>query len=331
MKILIIRLSSLGDIILTTPILRKLRQHYRTDTIHFLTKPQFAPILDNNPNIDRTITYDKAKQTILSLAKTIRKTDYDLIIDLQKKLNTAIIKLFNLKSSRLTYKKKHFRRWLLTEPKLSKYSAPIKSTVDLYAFVLEQLNLKLESNQTELFLASQSSKIMTGKAAKDTKKIILAPGAKHFTKRYPPQYFSELITLLKGEFEADVILVGSTNEVEISQQINQGCEHQLIDLTGKTDLQELFGIIQQADLFISGDTGPMHIAAALKIPQIAIFGSTHPKLGFAPLNEKALIIQKDIECRPCSLHGRENCPQKHFRCMRDLKPAEIFSQIKKII
>ncbi|MEA2104373.1 MAG: lipopolysaccharide heptosyltransferase II [Candidatus Cloacimonadota bacterium] len=331
MKILIIRFSSLGDIILTTPILKMLRRQYPTDTIHFLTKQQFVPILENNPNINLTIPYNKDEETIFVLAKKVREANYDLIIDLQAKLNTFFIKLFNRKSTKLTYKKEHLHRWFLTKKLFASHFEPVDSTVNLYASVLKKLNIELESIQTEIFLTPLNSKITVREESKDTKKIVIAPGAKHFTKQYPPEYYSELITMLKNEFKLDVILIGNKNEITLSQRISNECEHQLIDLTGKTDLQELFDIINQADLFISGDTGPMHIAAALQKPQIAIFGSTHPNLGFSPINENAIIMQRDLECRPCSLHGSAKCPKKHFKCMKDLKPDEIFAQIQTIL
>lgn len=345
MRILIIRFSSLGDVLLTTPVLRSIRKSYPFATIHFLTKKQFAPIIENNPNINQIIEYDRNTERFTHLIKKIAGNRYDLIIDLQAKLNSFLIKLFGGNCKKVTYNKRHFYRWRLTHQSFSRNLAPIKSTVYLYTSVLDKLGIELDEEKLDIFLPENQDEIYSGFRIKDSSvlgpdyigtsedrkfRITISPGATHFTKQYPAEYYAQLIDLMIDKLGVQVILLGSRTEKRLTAQISSGCKNTILDLAGKTDIMELAVIIKKSDLFISGDCGPMHIAEALRKPQIAIFGPTHPKLGFAPLNPKAIIIQKELNCRPCSLHGRDRCPKGHFKCMKDIKPEEVFRKVKDI-
>jgi len=332
MKILIIRFSSLGDVLLTTPIVRSIRKNYPSAEIHFLTKKQFTPILENNPYINKIIEYDSQTDKFKNIIKKIARNQYDLIIDLQSKLNSFLIKLFTGNSKHVTYNKRHFYRWRLTHESLSKNLAPIKSTVYLYASVLDKLGIKLDDEKLDIFLPENQDEIYSVfNIPNSAFRISISPGATHFTKQYPADYYSQLVDMITDKLNAQIILLGSKNEKKLTAQISNGCKKKILDLAGETDIMDMAIIIKNSELFISGDCGPMHIAAALNIPQIAIFGPTHPKLGFAPINTNAVIIQKDLPCRPCSLHGREKCPKTHFKCIMDIKPEEIFEKIVDII
>ena len=332
MKILIIRFSSLGDVLLTTPIIRTIRNNYPSAEIHFLTKKQFAPILENNPNINQIIKYDSQTERFKNIIKKIAKNRYDLIIDLHSKLNSFWIKLFSGSCKKITYNKRHLYRWRLTHKSLSKNLAPIKSTVSLYSTALDKLGIKLDEDKLDIFLPKNQNEIYSAFNIPHSEfRISISPGAMHFTKQYPAKYYSQLIDIMINKFNAQVILLGRKSEKNLTTKISSNCKNKILDLSGKTGIIDMAVIIKNSDLFISGDCGPMHIAGALNKSQIAIFGSTHPKLGFAPINPNAVIIQKELNCRPCSLHGREKCPKGHFKCMVDIKPEEIFEKIVDII
>ena len=331
MKILIIRFSSLGDVLLTTPVVRSIRKNYPSAEIHFLTKKQYAPIIKNNPNINKIIEYDSKNKKFINLIKIISKKQYDLIIDLHSKLDSFWIKLLSGSCKKVTYNKKHFYRWQLTHKSLSKNLAPIKSTVSLYASVLDKLGIELDGEKLDIFLPKNQNRIYSVfNIPNSAFRISISPGAKHFTKQYPVRYYSQLIDIMIEKLDVQVILLGDKFEKNLTTKISGNCKNKIFDLAGKIGIMGMAVIIKNSDLFISGDCGPMHIAAALNKPQIAIFGSTHPKLGFAPTNPNAVIIQKDLPCRPCSLHGREKCPEGHFKCMNDIKPEEVFEKVKKI-
>jgi len=328
MKVLFIRFSSLGDVLLTTPIIRTFRTHFPDAEIHFLTKKQFSPLLEYNPFIDTIISFDSENESMLLLITRLQKEHYTHIIDLHDKLRSALIKRF-VRGKVITYKKKHnYRKKMLKDHDLK----PIFSTVDLYASVLEDFDLSLDERKLELFLPDNEHDIATSFLPADKTRIVtISPGASWHTKQYPAEYYKKIIRHLLDHYDVRIVLIGTEQEKNLTTELAALSENKILDLGGRTSLIESAVIIKHSDLFISGDCGPMHIAAAFGIPQIAIFGPTHPKLGFSPINTNAVIIQKDLPCRPCSLHGKGKCPKAHFKCMMDIKPEEIFEKIVDII
>ncbi len=340
MKILIIRFSSLGDILLTTPIIRSLREHYPKAQIDFATKKQFYPLLENNPHLDNIITHYKENSSGDCLIKKVRNTKYDLIIDLHKKLSAILLSILSKNRRIIRYKKRHFYRQLLAHPKYFSHLKGIDTTVSLYASVLKKLNISLDDTNLELYPDKEANRTILSKFGiiEDSYKIFISPGATRYTKRYPPELWAEFIDVIPDEWHPEIVLLGDEKDRSICQEIARKTspkdsalvDKQVKDLSGKTNLQDLISLIDKCDIFLSGDSGPMHIASALHKPQIALFGGTSPKLGFAPVNKKAVILEVELSCRPCSLHGREKCPKGHFQCMYNIKPAKIFSVIEKI-
>jgi len=326
MKILIIRFSSMGDIVLTTPVIHSLKQEYPGAKLDYLTKSEYADIIVHNPDIDTIIKFNRNKDSIISLSKLIKSLNYDVIIDLHNNLRSLIIKTINLNTKKYSYNKKHLKRFLLTKRSFRKRIKPINSTVDLYKTALDKIGLQLKTRKLYFYLPEEAIYIYRRfNLPESTMNIVIAPGAAHYTKQYPADYYAKLIDKLYEEFQPTFIMIGDKNDKKTVAEIKQNTDKKIYDICGETNITELATIISVSDLFISGDTGPMHIAAAFNIPQIAIFGSTHPMLGFAPLNDKAQVVQKDLSCRPCSLHGRKKCPLKHFNCLREIGPTQIFS------
>ena len=328
MKVLFIRFSSLGDVLLTTPITRTFRTHFPDAEIHFLTKKQFVPLLEYNPNIDELIRYDAENESMLQLIIRLQKEHYTYIIDLHDKLRSALIKRF-VKGKTITYKKKHaYRKRLLKDHNLK----PISSSVDLYASVLENFNFRLDKKKLDFFLPDNDEAIAESFLQKTKKKIItISPGTSWFTKQYPAEYYKKIIRHFLDNYDVRIVLIGTEQEKNLTAELASVSEHEILDLGGRTTLIESAVIIKHSDLFISGDCGPMHIAAAFEVPQMALFGPTHPKLGFAPLNRNAKVLTLNLDCSPCSLHGNKSCPKGHFRCMNDLSPDLVLGQTDKIL
>ncbi|HEX38018.1 MAG TPA: lipopolysaccharide heptosyltransferase II [Candidatus Cloacimonetes bacterium] len=329
MKVLFIRFSSLGDLLLTTPIIRAFRTHFPDAELHFLTKSQFAPILENNPNINTLLGYDPTSETMIQLIIRLQKEHYTHIIDLHGKLRSGLIKQF-VGGKTITYDKKHaYRKKLLKDHSLQ----PVSSTVDLYASVLESFNIELESQKLDLFLPENSEDVVRKFLLNDNKRpiVTISPGASWLTKQYPANYYKELIKMILDKYNPRIVLIGIEDEKELTSELAKNVNKSILDLGGKTSLMETAVIINQSDVFISGDCGPMHMAAALGKPQIAIFGPTHPVLGFSPINQNAVVLTENLDCSPCSLHGRQYCPLGHFNCMKKLRSKRVFSEVKKIL
>jgi len=320
MNILIIRLSSLGDIVLTQPVVLVLREHYPDAKIHFITKKVFVPLVDTLGCIDTIHIWEEYK----SLSKLIKlgKNHFELVIDLHNKFNTFLIKTLVNGKRTITYNKKHNLRKKIVNHVTNE---SIKSTVDLYFSVLRKLEIQTELTAPRLH---PNSKVVIKKEF--GKHLIgIFPGALHKTKQYPIEQMAEVIKGLDENYQ--IVLLGSLSENGLVEKLIKLSKPDLKNLCGKLSISELISLIDQLDLVISNDSGPMHIAAALHKPQIAIFGATHPNLGFAPLNDKAITLSANLVCQPCSLHGSKKCPLEHFNCMRFISADQILNSLKAIL
>lgn len=317
MKILIIRFSSIGDIVLTEPISYILHQKFPNATIDYLTKPAFIPIVKAFRKIDKIYTRTD---------KLLYKQKYDIIIDLHSKLSSFIAK-HRVKSKKIiTYNKKHFLRLLIVKKLTTKQ---ISSTLDLYTKVLEKLNIthRFEKPRLKPIFAEKAHSLYET-LPKDKKIIAVFPGARHNTKIYP--YMSDFIKLEAKSLNVHFVLLGGKDDIDAAETIKSDLPN-ISDFTGKFNLAELIYFVFKTDVVISNDSGPMHIAAALDKPQIAIFGSTSTKLGFKPLNNKAIVLEKNLPCQPCTLHGREECPLGHFRCMKEITVEIVEKSLEKLL
>ncbi len=313
MKILIIRLSSLGDIVLTQSFAAFIRMRYPEAEIHFIAKKAFAELIGLLGCELKPIIYDKSIKAHLAL----KREKYDLVFDLHGKLSSYLLRLFACGKKSYVYDKQRSLRQRIVAKRSDK---SIASTVTLYQSALYPLFGKVALPQPRLF---PPQKELWLNLPKYQKLILIFPAAAHFTKQYPR--FRELIS--KSPSDYYYLLAGSPSERDYCEGIRKGLENRCQNIAGEYTFGELLLIMQQADIVISADSGPMHLAAALQKPQIALFGATHPRLGFAPLNPNATVIVKNLPCQPCSLHGGKVCPLGHFKCMQELDPQEILSLI----
>ena len=333
MKILIIRLSSLGDIVLTQPVAKILRETFPDAEIDYYTKKQFVDLVKAFGQIDNILVWEK--QNAINFRKLLQlRKKYDVVIDLHAKLNTFLIRTIVGAQKNAVYRKKHLLRFLIIK-KLTRKK--IDSTVSLYFSALKKLGIEKHFDYPQFsYNLNYDSQPLSSHRKYDfhlgnAKKILIFPGALHRTKMYPTTQFAEFIDSVPQNWNCRFIVAGAKNEKNICRQLIFNTKTDIIDLCGKLTLSELISAIEAADVVISNDSGPMHIAAALKKPQISVFGATHPKLGFAPLNKKAIVLKADIPCQPCSLHGAEKCPKNHFRCMKMISPEMLKESLGKLL
>jgi len=308
MKILIIRLSSLGDIILTQPVCAILRNKYPQAEIHFVCKPEYASLPVRFGLDLKVLEYRKE----LAFHRQLSQTRYDLAIDLQGKFSSFLLMAFCRAKSKITYQKQRALRQAIAK---GKSDLAINSTVDLYMSALNKLGITEPWSYPVLHPEQPP-------ASKETEqhKIACFPGATHYTKRWLPEYWTQLINSFPT---SQFTLYGSSGEKTLCDGITAGTNGNCQNLAGKLGFSELLSSLQNYDLVLSGDTGPMHLAAALGKPQIAIFGGTDVRLGFRPLNDQAVVLSAGLKCQPCSLHGLPGCPLGHFNCMRKLTPEQV--------
>ena len=345
LKILIIRFSSLGDVLLTTPLIRLLRKKYPKAQIDFLVRKEYSQIVRYNPHLSKILELD-VKEGFKGLKKfkdEIWHYKYHVILDLQRNLRSGYLtfgKVINKLSHTDIFKvkKNQIIRFMLVKWKINLYKKMYNRIIPVwekYVRTAHKLEIFPDEGKLELFPSvhaqRQTDRFLKNLPAGDWH-LVIAPGAKHITKRWPTDYFTDLILQLYNSYKIKTLLIGGEQDNEVIEDILRGIPNDIAFSTaGKLTLLETAVIIKNAKLVISNDSGLMHVATAFNRPLIAIFGSTVEEFGFFPNDPNAITIEnKGLYCRPCSHIGRTTCPEKHFRCMKEIKPEKILDLIEKM-
>ena len=336
-KILLIRFSSLGDIVLTTPLIKTLHENFPDAQIDYCTKEEYKDVLKFNPAINKIISVgsDFDFKRLKLLKKTLIAYKYDLVIDCHNNIRTFYLRQFlRFKSKVLKFRKYSFRKFMLVKFKINlmKNLPPIS---ERYCNIISPLLGGVSERRgglPEIFTDENAfnkiNNIFTelGITSNDNF-IVIAPSSKHFTKTYPAELYTELIS--KFDENIKIILIGKGNDVIPVQKIIENAGTNVYNLSNRLNIVELTELIKRSSLFISGDTGPMHIAEAVNKPLIVLAGSSVKEFGFYPQTENAIILENNsLNCRPCSHIGRNTCPKGHFKCMKEITPDMIFEKIK---
>jgi len=324
-KFLIIRLSSIGDIVLTTPVVRCLKKQVKGSEVHFLMKKQYACIFENNPYIDRLWLYDKNLPQIIHELKRER---FDYIIDLHRNLRTLWIKS-ELKVLSFSFDKLNIRKWILVNFKMN--TLPQIHIVDRYLATTKLFDVKNDGEGLDYFLSSEDKKPLPEiEALKSSKYIALSIGAKHNTKKAPA---AKLVAIIDRLQLPVVILGDGTDHIEAEKICQMSSNKNILDLTGKLSLNKSANVIMFSKIVITHDTGLMHIAAAFRKIIISIWGSTIPEFGMYPNKPGAgsrIFEVKGLKCRPCSKLGYKKCPKGHFDCMIKQDESEIAQWVNQL-
>lgn len=308
-KVLIVRFSSIGDIVLTTPVIRCVKQQLGAE-VHFLTKPRFASLLEENPYIDKLWTLE---DDYAGLIHKLKEEKFDYLIDLHKNLRSWRLAI-KLRIKRLTYHKATFEKLLMVKFKIN--MLPKTHVSERYLEAVKKLGVSYDGQGLDYFIPEGTENKM---ASMDSPYIAAVIGATHFTKRLPEENWIKFI----NSTDKKIVLIGGKAEMEAAGNIVAATGLNVINMAGKTNLQESALLIRNAERVISNDTGMMHIAAALRKPIVSIWGGTLWEYGFWPFYPDGMNLNKSLEvkglsCRPCSKFGRDDCPKKHFKCMKDI-------------
>lgn len=313
-KFLILRFSSIGDIVLTTPVVRCLKQQYPNAEIHYFTKPAFASILKSNPFIDEVHVLDDA---LLKKTTALKKLGFDFVIDLHNNLRTRIIKgVLDVPS--FSFDKLNAEKSQLVNFGVD--ALPPVHIVDRYLDTLTTFQIKNDGKGLDFFIPAETLLPDVLLHITQQPNITIAIGAQHATKRLPTDKLIELCKLINKP----IVLLGGKEDAETGKQIQQAAGNHVHNFCGELSLQQSALAVQHAQLLITHDTGLMHIAAALKKQTISIWGNTVPEFGMTAYygNEPIksdLFEVKGLKCRPCSKIGFKQCPKTHFNCM-NLQP-----------
>ena len=326
MKILVIRFSSIGDIVLTTPVIRCLKNQISDVEIHVLTKKKFSSLYKTNPYINKVYEYDDSLKKNI---EELRLENYDYIADLQKnkrslRVTRALHKPHN------SFPKLNFKKFLLTTFKIN--LMPDIHIVDRYFKAVEKLGVKNDYQGLDFFI-SEKNDYPLSKLPENFQKGYHAfvIGGTYKTKILPAVKVIEVIKKLNEP----VILLGGPDDVERAEEILSAisCQLSAISLVGKINLEQSASIVKKAKSVLTNDTGLMHIAAAFHKNIVSVWGNTVPELGMYPYlpneKEKCHIVEcKDVKCRPCSKLGFKECPRKHFNCMMKIDCDTVVEKLK---
>ena len=342
MKILVIRFSSIGDIVLTTPVIRCLKNQIDDVEIHVLTKKKFSSLYKTNPYINKVYEYDD------SLKKNIEELkleNYDYIVDLQK--NKRSIRVTRaLRKPHSSFPKLNFKKFLLTTFKIN--LMPDIHIVDRYFKAVEKLGVKNDYQGLDFFISEKNDSPLSELPENFQEGYhAFFIGGTYKTKILPAVKIVEIIQKLNEP----VILLGGPDDVERAEeillsvngqqttdnrlypQLSNSATQQLISLVGKINLEQSASIVKKAKSVLTNDTGLMHIAAAFHKNIVSVWGNTVPELGMYPYlpkeKEKCHIVEcKDVKCRPCSKLGFKECPKRHFKCMMKIDSDTVVEKLK---
>lgn len=329
MKILVIRFSSIGDIVLTSPVLRCLKIQTGAE-IHFLTKKSFAPLVESNPYVARVFSIEKS---VSEVATHLQSMNYDFVVDLHGNLRSLQTRLatghFFRKKSR-TFHKLNLEKWLLVNFKIDRL--PNLHIVHRTLETVAPLGVFYDGAGLDFFIPPSAEINPTDFSSTlfPEKYTAFVLGATHFTKRLPVEKMLEICLGLR-KIGQPVVLLGGPTEADFGQKI--AASTGAVDACGKLSLFHSASLVRQAKNVLTHDTGLMHIAAAFGKKIVSVWGSTVPKFGMTPFfaddgpGSNVTLEIDGLPCRPCSKIGFAACPKGHFRCMADQSVAKILAAL----
>ena len=328
-KILVVRFSSIGDIVLTSPVLRCIKNQVQGSEIHYLTKRKFFSLLEYNPHVSKIFTFESSLDAVLD---QLKKENYDAVIDLHHNLRSLRVKLA-LGKPAFSFNKLNLRKWLYVNWK--QQVMPDKHIVSRYLETVKSLGVKDDGRGLEFFSCDcdRVEQEELPPAFRDQAYAVLSIGGTHATKKMPVEKWVDLLDLIP----IPAMIIGGKEDVEAGQLL----ENQAIlngktvwNACGKFTIGGSAHLIRGSTLVISHDTGMMHIAAAFQKPTVAIWGNTTPELGMYPFRTKYINLEVNgLPCRPCSKIGYAQCPKGHFKCMleQNVKSDKLRTFIQKAL
>ncbi len=325
MKVLIIRFSSIGDIVLTTPVVRCLKQQLGDAQVHYLTKAVFSTLTESNPYIDKCHYLDEDWEGMM---EALREERFDYIIDLHHNLRTLRVKRA-LKVKSRSFDKLNIQKWLLTNLKIN--VLPSIHIVDRYMNTVKELGVRDDGKGLDYFIP-EKDKVSDRDIpfSHSLGYIGIAIGAALATKKLPLHKLRELCE----KIDHPIILLGGKEDKAEGDLIAAADPIKIYNACGKFNLNESADLVRGAKLIISHDTGLMHVAAAFQKPVLSIWGNTVPAFGMTPYYGNASRVSfqtfevSPLGCRPCSKIGYPKCPKGHFKCMEKQDVEKIVASIR---
>ncbi|MDP6500476.1 MAG: glycosyltransferase family 9 protein [Candidatus Marinimicrobia bacterium] len=332
--ILVLRLSSIGDIVQATSPLASLRNRFPNARIDFMTLSHFAPLLENQPSINRIIKINSSEpvMTLRSMGNRLDE-DYDLVVDLHNSLRTKIMRRRIVDTETLVYKKPRWKRLKLFQLHINDFVDGFNQRILYHECLKPVLNGQTDIPHTTLSI-SENEKNQAIKLIKqngiENDYLIVIPSAAWETKMWSVEGYKSVFTNLLKETDFSIIILGSENDT-ICDKIDID-DSRVLNLKGKTDLRTSLGIVNNAKAVMGSDTGLVHAAEALGVPGVMIMGPTSVETGGGTfLKNSVTLANEDLWCRPCSQNGKTPCYRKEQYCMTSITPENVINSINSIL
>lgn len=311
-KFLIIRFSSIGDIVLTSPVVRGIKQQVENAEVHFVTKRKHAGLVTSNPYIDKVFLLD---ESVAELVDELEKEQYDYVIDLHQNIRSNRIKR-SLKCPSFSFNKLNWQKWLMVQFKINKL--PSHHIVDRYLATVSVFDVQDDKKGLDYFIPEDEAfKKEDLPAPFQSGYVAFVIAGTYFTKKLP----AEKVSAICQDIPYPVILLGGKEENEVGELVLSQSKGNVLNYAGKISLNQSASLVREARIVLTNDTGLMHIAAAFRKKILSFWGNTIPEFGMVPYRaDKASerLEVKGLKCRPCSKLGHQKCPKKHFRCMQEI-------------
>ena len=320
MKVLVVRFSSIGDIVLTTPVVRGLKKQLGAE-VHYLTKSNFQEVLASNPHIDQLHLLNPNNWS--AIVAHLKAEKFDYIIDLHHNARTLKLKLA-LGVKAFSFDKINIQKWLLVNLKINRM--PALHIVDRYLACVKPLGVNKDLQGLDYFITSNDEVSLSSlPLAFQNGYIGLVIGAQHFTKRLPKEKLNELLQRLTQP----VVILGGPTDAELAEELCKLAPNRIYNACGKYNLNQSASLVKQAQKIICNDTGLMHIAAAFQKEIHLLWGNTIPAFGMGPyaINNAYHYEVPHLNCRPCSKIGFQQCPKGHFNCMNQQDITKLIAQV----
>lgn len=328
LSILLVRFSSIGDIVLTTPLVRALARRHPDAKLVYVTKRAMAPLVTDHPQLASVVALEP-NEPLRHLAERLRALSPTHALDLHGSLRTLGLRLL-VRCPWTGYGKRKLARAVLTSVKVDLYG-PDVPVAERYFEAARALDVRPDGDPPQFFLGQGAkervARWLDEKGLGGARLIALAPGAAHATKRWPVARWTALTHELRGAGYAAVVLGGPDDRGVALQLASEGA----VSAAGEFSLQETGALLARSGVLVSGDTGVMHMATGVGTPVVALFGPTVRQFGFFPYRAPSFVIERPLACRPCSSSGTSECPLGHHRCLAEIGPADVTNAIERLV
>ena len=338
-NVLIVQTSFLGDTVLTLPLVCEVRRRFPVKRLTLVCLPAGRELLRDHPAIDEIITYDKKGgdrgwRGLRRLAARLKNEGFSVALTPHKSLRTALLLYLAQIPRRIGFRES--RGWFFFHQRAAR--DPRRHDVERNLSVLQSFGVAPEDCARALDLpvsaAAQTAvdEQLRALGVGDSEAIIgINPGSVWPTKRWSPSGFAALISLLRERHGCRVLLFGGAEDAPVVEEIERRCGGQAVNLVGRIGLGELAAAISRCRVFVTNDSGPMHVAVARRVPTVAVFCATTPDLGFYPYTGNAIVVQRALSCRPCASHGGRRCPLGTMACIRQISPEVVLQAVEKLL